>query len=106
MPREPLPDTGQTFDESFSNILKQAIAENSSIHDGAIILSSEAAGNTYSIAGWSYRLHPPLIVSTIANKGSAFNSCLAMSTMQEIDAVFLVTRDIIYRFLDGKHTAL
>ncbi len=106
MPREPLPAIGQAFDEGFSEVLKQAVAENSSIHDGAIMLSTEAAGTEYCISGWSYRLHPPSTVSTIANKGSAFNSCLAMSAMEKIDAVFLVTRDTLYRFLDGEHAAL
>lgn len=79
---------------------------------GAIIASLLALGHSVEeihvlykqyvpIAGWSHRLHPPAVNTTVPNKGSAFNSCAAMSCVPGVDALYLISRDGIFAFCRG-----
>ena len=88
MIRDPLPNRGQVVDEGFVFALQQAIKINPAIHDGAIMCGRIACGDGYKITGWSYRLHPPSYKENLVpNKGSAFNSGLAMSFVRSVDRV-------------------
>ena len=88
MPRDPLPGCGHLIDAGFSPELQRALRENSSIHDGAIMCGRISAKDNYKVTGWSYRLHPPPNDGPVlANKGSAFNSGLAMSCIESVDKV-------------------
>ena len=57
----------------------------------------------YRVVGWSYRLFPePALCDTEPNRGSAFNSCLAMSVVPTIDRLYLMSRMNLLRFQGGK----
>jgi len=101
MLREPAPPIGMAFDLSFADTLERAISINPAVHDGAILIGRETASSSYSVAGWSYRLLPPPVTTAIPNKGSAFNSCLAMSAISEIDALYLFRREGLSVFQAG-----
>jgi hypothetical protein len=99
MPRDPLPVTQMLFDENFSSILDSSIALNPAIHDGAVMVGRRSIQDPYRINGWSYRLFPPSIQATSQlNRGSAFNSCLAMSRTNCIDRIYLISRGSVFRF--------
>lgn len=93
MPREPEPASGMTFGIDFMDVFEKALECNAAIHDGAILIGRERAVSPYRIAGWSYRLLPPPLDSAIPNKGSAFNSCLAMSAVGNVDMLYLFSRE-------------
>jgi hypothetical protein len=87
------------FDEKFSLVFVQALVANPAIHDGAILIGRQGDRDTYRILGWSYRLLPPPgPTAAEANRGSAFNSCLAMSNVKTIDRIYLVSADGVFRF--------
>ena len=47
-----------------------------------------SARDEYKVTGWSYRLYPPPIDGPLfPNRGSAFNSGLAMSRVELVDKV-------------------
>lgn len=102
MPRNPAPNIGMEFGDNFSKIFEKALSLNQAVHDGAIMLGRPISLGYYKIAGWSYRLHPPSIRSDIQNKGSAFNSCIAMSTQKNVDYLLLISKSGIYIFENGK----
>ena len=57
----------------------------------------------YRVLGWSFRLFPPeAVVKGPANRGSAFNSCLAMSIIPRIDCVYLISRTGTFVFRNGQ----
>lgn len=103
MARSPSPRTGFVFDESFPERFAAALQANHAIHDGAVIASREKKASPYRVIGWSYRLHPPPPTKgrSITNRGSAFNSCLAMSLVRGVDAAFLITGSQVWRFERG-----
>lgn len=109
MPRDPLPATGFLLGEDFLQIYAQAITTNTAIHDGAIMVGRRDESELYRLEGWSYRLFPPDAVKTTEmNRGSAFNSCLAMSKAAKVDATYLVSGGRLLRFISGgvKHIEL
>jgi hypothetical protein len=99
MLRSPEPQTGQPLDELFADHLASALVLNPAVHDGAIMLGRENKSSPYRIAGWSYRLFPPSLVrGTVPNRGSAFNSCLDMSSVSGVDRLYLIGPQGSYRF--------
>lgn len=99
MSRIPMPSVGGLLDESLGDQLRYAISINSSIHDGAVMLGRTQSKAAYEIKGWSFRLFPgPLMRPQVPNKGSAFNSCLAMSQGAEVDRIYLVNDSYAYCF--------
>jgi len=103
MLRDPKPSIGITYDENFPLYLKKAIQENSSIHDGAVLLRRATQLEKYSIVDWSLRLFPPNFGSgTAANQGSAFNSCLEMSCVEGVECVVVVSRSQSVEFKKGQ----
>lgn len=103
MLRHPVPITGHTVDDRFALVLQGALEANSSVHDGAIMCGRISYGHEYRIMGWSYRLHPPPHegVVLIPNKGSAFNSSLAMSFVNTVDRVLYWSSGTGWCFEDG-----
>lgn len=102
MPRDPLPATGFPFGKDFLQVYALAIAQNAAIHDGAIMFGRRGESELYRLEGWSYRLFPPDAVKTTEmNRGSAFNSCLAMSKVAKVDATYLVSGGRLLRFING-----
>jgi hypothetical protein len=107
MPREPLPPTGIAFDASFSEALVMARTLNPSVHDGAVMVGRSSASTPYRVTGWSYRLFPPeAAVRAEPNRGSAFNSCLLMSCIENIDRIYLISSRGITAFRHGTWSAL
>jgi hypothetical protein len=103
MLRSPLPHAGQPLDASFANSFASAISLNPAVHDGAVMFQREDVSNVYRVSGWSYRLFPPDGRGrTVANRGSAFNSCLAMSEVDGVDKLYVVNRSYGYRFENGE----
>lgn len=101
MRRDPLPAIGTVFDANFADVLARGLTENHSVHDGALMIRRENIGGHYSIAGWSYRLFPPDNAMTAVNRGSAFNSCLAMSGTEGVDDLYLVSQAGTFWFQSG-----
>src|SRR3569832_899737 len=89
MSRRPSPPVGAALDEGLAEMWHEAIAINPAIHDGALAIGRQNRLEAYRIRGWSYRLFPPPIsLETESNRGSAYNSCIAMSAVTEVDAVY------------------
>jgi hypothetical protein len=102
MLRAPAPPLGRILDSSFAEHLAAALTLNDAVHDGAVMFGRENAAVNYRVTGWSYRLFPPEALSElVANRGSAFNSCLSMSSVPSVDRLYLVTRHRICRFENG-----
>lgn len=102
MPRAPEPATNMAFDIKFSEIWGHALAANRAVHDGAILIGRDKGADTYRVIGWSYRLFPPPgPVPAEPNRGSAFNSCLAMSNVEAIDRIYLVSKEGVFKFKQG-----
>lgn len=107
MPRSPEPQIGQKVDESLVEHLASAVALNPAVHDGAIMMGREDESSPYRICGWSYRLFPSERgANRISNRGSAFNSCLAMSVVPGVDRLYMVKREHTWRFEEGFATEL
>jgi hypothetical protein len=103
MPRTPSPSVGQLFDEDFAAVLATAIRLNPAVHDGAIMIGRADCYSPYIISGWSFRLFAGSAISLIeANRGSAFNSCIAMSTVTGVDGLYLISKAGIERCSRGK----
>ncbi|XIA62060.1 hypothetical protein ACFIOY_20450 [Bradyrhizobium sp. TZ2] len=93
MPRDPAPAVGLPFDERFGIVLADATRLNPAVHDGAIMIGRTTADSPYLISGWSFRLFAQAkILSIETNRGSAFNSCLAMSMVDGVDALYLISK--------------
>ena len=107
MPRLPAPRIGIILSESFGFYLHEAIAMNEAVHDGAIMLGREFSEKEYYVTGWSFRLFPPPTLSAQEpNRGSAFNSCLAMSCVAKVDRLYLINRSATIRFEGGHFLCL
>lgn len=103
MPREPSPSIGMPLDTRFAGVVREAVAHNVAIHDGAIMVGPPDANGVHRVTGWSYRLFPAGIPSESGvNHGSAFHSCLAMSGEVDVEATYLITAGHAYRFRDGQ----
>jgi len=104
MPRDPVPETQFPFDRDLASRLEEAYAINHSIHDGAILFQRQRPSQPYLCLGWSFRLAARGISSNaIPNRGSAFNSALAISTSDGIDCVGLIFESSFEFFVDGQH---
>jgi hypothetical protein len=102
MLRSPEPITGQIFDTSFPDHLAAALLHNPAVHDGVVMIGRNSVDDLYRIRGWSYRLFPPHIrVPQEANRGSAYNSCIAMSVVERVDCLYLVSEGGLFRFDKG-----
>jgi len=102
MLRSPNPGVGMTWDGGFARVLRDVLAFNPSIHDGAVMVGRRTAEESYRILGWSFRLFPPeSAYSAQPNRGSAFNSCLAMSNVTNIDCVYLQSVYGVFSFVRG-----
>lgn len=103
MPREPAPATGAELDPRFLATYRAAVMCNPAIHDGAVLLARGAAFSPYRVTAWSMRLFPPPVAKRAEpNRGSAFNSCLEMSCVAEIDCMYLVSEGTLIRFEKGQ----
>ena len=85
---DPLPHSGHPIDTEFASALHGAISANPRAHDGAIMCGRRNDAGAYEVTGWSFRLHPPPVDRPqVPNKGSGFNSSLAMSRVEAVDRV-------------------
>jgi hypothetical protein len=99
MPRVPEPLAGMLFDDRFPAVVAAALASNPAVHDGAVMIGRRSSAFAYRVVGWSYRLYPPRGPGEAeANRGSAFNSCLAMSSLEMIDRVYLISKGGVFGF--------
>ena len=99
MPRMPMPPIGMRLDINFPAVLAEAVAQNPAIHDGAIMAGRRDQNDPYRILGWSFRLFPDEAPHEAApNRGSAFNSCLAMSVVPSVDRIYLMSERRLFRF--------
>jgi hypothetical protein len=102
MPRSPAPATGVPFDQNFPKLLAQAIATNPAVHDGATMVGRSHPSDVYVVTGWSFRLFPDAAKTDAEiNRGSAFNSCFAMSFVRSVDCVYLLSGSDLFRFEGG-----
>ncbi|WP_141693808.1 hypothetical protein [Methyloligella halotolerans] len=102
MPRSPVPDAGHPLDSNFTCYLLKAMAANAALHDGALMFGRSSKAEDYILTGWSYRLFPPATgAEGLTNRGSAFNSCLAMSQVGRVDRLLLLSRDGVTEFKRG-----
>ncbi|WP_162820658.1 hypothetical protein [Microvirga calopogonii] len=107
MKRHPEPNTGMPLDHRFSESLLRALELNPAIHDGAVMVRRVRAEDQYAIYGWSYRLFPPQSsAEEEPNRGSAFNSCLAMSSQVLVDCLYVVYTNALVRFERGQAQTL
>lgn len=107
MLRVPAPKIGAKVTDCLHSQIDAAIEMNSAIHDGAVIVGRNQISEDYFIRGWSYRLFPPCEQGfQEANRGSAFNSGLAMSMVTDIDAIYLSSNHGFSKFVRGNHTLL
>jgi hypothetical protein len=61
----------------------------------------------YVVSGWSFRLFAKTAASIVEpNRGSAFNSCIAMSLVDRIDGLYLISKLGIERCILGKSVIL
>lgn len=101
MLRSPEPPTGFVIDERFAMHYVAALKTNPAIHDGAIM--GRRIAERYVVSGWSHRLFPPPITTAqVENRGSAFNSCLAMSALNGLDGLLLFSGGELLAFRDGR----
>lgn len=103
MPRLPRPEIGMPFDDGFPALLANAVKVNPSVHDGAIMVGRIDASSAYKVTGWSFRLFAgdTCTAPSAVNRGSAFNSCLSMSTVNGVDRIYLASQKRLERFEKG-----
>lgn len=103
MPRQPSPSPGAQFNTGFLAAYHDAVSFNATIHDGAVLIGREEASASYRVWAWSMRLFPPAVAELAEpNRGSAFNSCLEMSCVPNVDCMYLVTQGELVRFERGR----
>jgi hypothetical protein len=103
MARVPIPRTDIPLDAGFPQELARAVTQNPAVEDGAIMVGRETSDAPYRVVCWSFRLFPPpALARGPANRGSAFNSCLAMSNIAEVDCVYLVSERGVFAFRQGE----
>lgn len=101
MPRDPIPDLQWRLSDLASEFSK-AKAVNPTVEDGVLMFSRGTVAEAYQSSGWSYRLFPPPApIVTVANKGSAFNSCLLMSQVGGVDVLYQLGGGAAWRFYQG-----
>ncbi|MCC6787097.1 MAG: hypothetical protein IT547_04600 [Hyphomonadaceae bacterium] len=101
MPRDPVPNLQWLLNDLALEFSK-AKAVNPTVEDGVLMFGRSTVGAAYQASGWSYRLFPPPTpVATLANKGSAFNSCLLMSHVAGVDALYQLGGGMAWRFQRG-----
>ena len=102
MPRDPAPPTNTEFAAGFLSAYREAVVLNPAIHDGAVLIGRELVSTPYRVLAWSMRLFPPPGATlSQPNRGSAFNSCLEMSCIEEVDCMYLVSEGCLIRFENG-----
>lgn len=107
MPREPAPAVGASFDERFAGVWADATQLNPAVHDGAIMIGRTSPDAPYMISGWSFRLFAQSQTLSIeTNRGSAFNSCIAMSMVDGVDVLYLISRVGAEKCVRGKRIPL
>lgn len=107
MPRSPAPSTGTLFDRTFPSMVARAQQENPAVRDGAIMAGRSHPTERYTLTGWSFRLFPdPLATTAEPNRGSAYNSCLAMSAVATVDFVYLLSGGGLFCFEKGSTLVL
>jgi hypothetical protein len=108
MPRFPTPETGMPFDDGFPSVLADVVRLNPSVHDGAVMVGRIDASSAYRVTGWSFRLFAgdTCTLPSAMNRGSAFNSCLSMSTINGVDRIYLASRNGLERFEKGTWSAI
>jgi hypothetical protein len=103
MPRDPSPAIGARLGPGFISSYRAALLRNPAVHDGAVLLGRPSLKEPYRVTAWSMRLYPPPVAQlTEFNRGSAFNSCLEMSCVREVDCMYLVTVGHLIRFEEGQ----
>ena len=86
----PEPPVNCEFDADFAGVRTSVLQLNSAAHDGAVMVGRKSAAEDYRIVGWSHRMFPPDGPRKGAtNKGTAYNSCLAMSQIASVDMLYL-----------------
>lgn len=81
------------FDADFVGARASVLQVNPAVHDGAVMVGRTSAAEDYRIVGWSHRMFPPEgSRKGAANKGTAYNSCLAMSQIASVDMLYLQSR--------------
>ena len=107
MPRDPTPEIGTALGDDLAAVLLKALDLNLAIHDGAILFGRRNISELYRIIGWSYRLFPDMpIAEAVSNKGSAFNSCFAMSFAPDVDRLYLISAKEAFKFERGNISVL
>ncbi len=107
MPRDPAPAVGASFDERFAEVLADATQLNPAVHDGAIMIGRTNPDSPYMISNWSFRLFAKSQTLSIeTNRGSAFNSCIAMSLVDGVDVLYLISRVGAEKCVRGKSVLL
>jgi hypothetical protein len=102
MLRDPQPGVGFLWDATFPAAYQFALALNTAVHDGAVAVGRANPKGPYRITAWSLRLFPPPIDRMIVpNRGSAFNSCQAMSLVSGVERMYLVTSGELIAFCAG-----
>ena len=107
MLRSPDPKLNHVLDDLFAYHLAATLALNAAVHDGAVMLGRPDETSPYLVSGWSYRLFPAEIPTPeIANRGSGFNSCLAMCAISTVDRLYLIKRGSTFRSEKGSASRL
>lgn len=89
----PEPPLNCAFGADFGSVRASVLLLNPAVHDGAVMVGREDAAKEYRIVGWSHRMFPPEgSQKGGANKGTAYNSCLAMSQIASVDMLYLQSR--------------
>lgn len=89
----PQPPVNCMFDSDFAGVRISVLELNSAAHDGAVMVGRKSPAEDYRIVGWSHRMFPPDGPRKgAANKGTAYNSCLAMSQIASVDLLYLQSR--------------
>ncbi len=80
----------------------ESIKINSAIEDGAILIQEKLG--SYYLKKYSCRIFPPHNeeIKGIANKGSGYNSSLYYSCVSRVKSVYLVSKDGVKKFVNGK----
>ena len=105
MLRTPPPPTGVEFGAEYFGFLSDVVLMNAAVHDGAAVFVRGDQNSPYLLRDWSCRLFPPdAKVCSLPNRGSAFNSGLAMSVVEQVDTVILRSGSEIWAFKSGTAT--
>ena len=103
----PEPPVNCAFDADFAGVRASVLQLNPAVHDGAVMVGRESAAEDYRIVGWSHRMFPPEGTRKgTANKGTAYNSCLAMSQIASVDMLYLQSRGqrVVFRLGEPLNT--